>query len=101
MEILSLVNVNQFHGIELGEFPVRIAETALWMMDHIMNNRLSLEFGETYARIPLKVSPNIQYGDALETEWADVLPPEHCSYHIRQSAFWRICHARRKKANTD
>ena len=48
---LSLVDVDQFYGIELGEFPVRIAETALWMMDHIMNNRLSLEFGETYARI--------------------------------------------------
>ena len=50
---LSRVDVDQFYGIELGEFPARIAETALWMMDHIMNNRLSLEFGLTYARIPL------------------------------------------------
>jgi len=80
MQILSLVNVNQFYGIELGEFPVRIAETALWMMDHIMNNRLSLEFGETYARIPLKTSPNIRHADALEIDWASVLPPEHCDY---------------------
>ena len=37
---LSKLNVDQFYGIELGEFPARIAETALWMMDHIMNNRL-------------------------------------------------------------
>ena len=51
---LSRVDVDQFYGIELGEFPARIAETALWMMDHIMNNRLSLEFGQTYARIPLE-----------------------------------------------
>lgn len=80
MEILSLVNVNQFYGIELGEFPVRVAETALWMMDHIMNNRLSLEFGETYARIPLKESPNIRHGDALETDWTEILPPERCDY---------------------
>ncbi|MCY3827206.1 MAG: class I SAM-dependent DNA methyltransferase [Candidatus Dadabacteria bacterium] len=80
MEILSLVNVNQFYGIELGEFPVRVAETALWMMDHIMNNRLSLEFGEAYARIPLKESPNIRYGDALETGWTEILPPERCDY---------------------
>ncbi len=79
-EILSLVNVNQFYGIELGEFPVRIAETALWMMDHIMNNRLSLEFGEAYARIPLKTSPNIQHRDALETDWDEILPPERCDY---------------------
>ncbi|MCY4017546.1 MAG: class I SAM-dependent DNA methyltransferase, partial [Gammaproteobacteria bacterium] len=47
-ETLSAVDVHQFHGIEIGEFPARIAETALWMMDHIMNNRLSLEFGQTY-----------------------------------------------------
>ena len=50
----SVVDVDQFYGIELGEFPARIAETALWMMDHIMNNRLSLEFGQTFVRIPLE-----------------------------------------------
>ena len=78
--ILCKVNVDQFYGIELGEFPVRIAETALWMMDHIMNNRLSLECGQTYARIPLKTSPNIVLGDALEIDWTDILMPEHCNY---------------------
>ena len=77
---LSQVDVDQFHGIEIGEFPVRIAETAMWMMDHIMNNRLSLEFGRTYARIPLEKSPHIVHGDALETVWADVLPSEDCSF---------------------
>src|SRR3546814_12377747 len=53
-DLLSVINVDQFYGIEIGEFPARIAETALWMMDHIMNNRLSLEFGETYVRIDRK-----------------------------------------------
>ena len=77
---LSRVDVDQFYGIELGEFPARIAETALWMMDHIMNNRLSLEFGQTYARIPLQTSPHIVHGDALETDWAELLPPEECSF---------------------
>ena len=77
---LSLVNVDQFHGIEIGEFPVRIAETAMWMMDHIMNNRLSLEFGQTYTRIPLETSPHIVHGDALEMDWADLLSPEECSF---------------------
>lgn len=43
---LSKLSVEQFFGIELGEFPVRIAEVALWMMDHISNVRLSLEFGQ-------------------------------------------------------
>ncbi len=76
----SMVDVDQFYGIEIGEFPARIAETALWMMDHVMNNRLSLEFGQTYARIPLHKSPHIVHDDALEIDWGAVLPPESCSY---------------------
>lgn len=74
------LDVDQFYGIELEEFPARIAEVALWMMDHIMNNRLSLAFGEAYARIPLRKSPHILHADALETDWADLLPPSRCAY---------------------
>ena len=77
---LSRITVGQFYGIELGEFPARIAETALWMMDHIMNNRLSLAFGQSYVRIPLEGSPPIRNTDALEVDWADFLPPEKCSF---------------------
>ena len=76
----SAVDVDQFYGIELGEFPSRIAETALWMMDHIMNNQLSLEFGRSYARIPLEKSPQIVHGDALETDWSGSLAPGDCSF---------------------
>ena len=77
---LSKVNVDQFYGIEIGEFAARIAEVAMWMMDHIMNNRLGLPFGHNYARIPLRTSPHILNADALETDWAAFLPPEKCSY---------------------
>ena len=80
LDVRSVVDVDQFYGIEIGEFPARIAATALWMMDHIMNNRLSLEFGQTYARIPIEKSPHIHHADALEIDWADVLPPNECSY---------------------
>ncbi len=86
-ELLSVVDVDQFYGIELGEFPAHIAEVALWMMDHIMNNRLSLEFGQTYTRIPLEKSPHIQHGDALETDWSELLPPEECSYVLGNPPF--------------
>ena len=79
-QALSVVDVDQFYGIELGEFPSRIAETALWMMDHIMNNRLSQEFGLIFARIPLEKSPHIVHGDALETDWSELLPPGDCSF---------------------
>ena len=86
-ETLSVVDVDQFYGIELGEFPARIAETALWMMDHIMNNRLSLEFGQVFVRIPLEKSPHIVQGDALETDWAALLPPGECSFVLGNPPF--------------
>ena len=89
----SVVDVDQFYGIELGEFPTRIAETALWMMDHIMNNRLSLEFGQTYARIPLGKSPHIEAGNALDMNWQTFLAAEACSYVFGNPPFvghqWR------------
>ena len=98
----------QFYGIEIGEFPARIAATALWMMDHIMNNRLSLEFGQTYARIPIEKSPHICNADALEIDWADVLPPDECSYVFGNPPFgawsWfiqgRRCFTRRSTSDS-
>ena len=86
-ELLSVVDVDQFYGIDLGEFPAHIAEVALWMMDHIMNNRLSLEFGQTYARIPLQKSPHIRQADALEFNWSELLRPEECSYVLGNPPF--------------
>ncbi len=84
---LSKLDVNQFYGIEIEEFPARIAEVALWMMDHIMNNELSLAFGKSYARIPLRASPSIKPTDALELDWASVLRPEQCSYVLGNPPF--------------
>ena len=77
---LSRLDVDRFYGIEIGEFAARIAEVALWMMDHLMNNELSLEFGQSYARIPLQRSPHIHCGDALEMDWEELLPAEQCSF---------------------
>jgi hypothetical protein len=78
--LYTKINVDQFYGIEIEEFPVRIAEVAMWMTDHIMNVRLSAAFGQSYLRIPLKKSPSIRNVDALEIDWAEVLPPEKCSF---------------------
>ena len=77
---LSAMNVDQFFGIEILEFPARIAETALWMMDHIMNRRLGEAFGQYYARIPLRTSPQIRCADAHEIDWDDVVPSKQCTF---------------------
>jgi hypothetical protein len=83
----SRVNVDQFYGIEFEEFPARIAEVAMWMTDHIANNELSLAFGQSFARIPLKQSAKIIHGDALEVDWAVLLPPEKCHYIMGNPPF--------------
>jgi len=85
--VLSKVDVDQFHGIEIGEFPAEIARAAMWMMDHIMNNELSRAFGQNYARIPLVKSANIMRADALETDWASVIAPEKCDYVLGNPPF--------------
>lgn len=79
-EVKSVIDVDQFYGIEISEFPARIAATSLWMMDHLMNRELATTFGEPYVRIPLEKSPHIEVGDALELDWTDFLPPAECSY---------------------
>ena len=84
--LLARVDVGQFHGIEYEEFPARIAEVAMWMADHLANRELAAAFSRTFARIPLKQSANIRHGDALEVDWADVLPAARCSYVMGQPA---------------
>ena len=74
------VNVDQFYGIEIEEFPAQIAQVALWLMDHQMNVRVSEEFGMYFARIPLKSTPHIHHANALTLDWNTVLPAERASF---------------------
>lgn len=74
------VQVDQFYGIEIEEFPAKIARTAMYLMDHLCNREVSAEFGEHYARFPIPATPTIVNADALELPWGDVLPAESCDY---------------------
>lgn len=69
------VEVDQFAGIEYEEFPARIAEVAMWLIDHQMNMLVSAEFGQYFVRLPLKKSAKIVHGDALDIEWQSILNP--------------------------
>ncbi|KQR80513.1 DNA methyltransferase [Sphingomonas sp. Leaf343] len=80
VRILSKLNVDQFFGIEIDEFPAMIAQVALWMTDHIANTRLAEDFGQTYARIPLVTAPGVRHADALELDWNAVVPAGKCSF---------------------
>ena len=67
------VNVEQFYGIEYEEFPSRIAEVAMWLIDHQMNMYCSIETGEKLFRIPLVKSAKIINNDALAVKWDNML----------------------------
>ncbi|MEQ1669030.1 MAG: DNA methyltransferase, partial [Sulfuriferula sp.] len=71
---LLKVDVDQFYGIEIEEFPAQIAQVALWLTDHQMNQQISVYFGAYFARIPLKHSATIINANALQTDWAQVCP---------------------------
>jgi len=86
-DFVSQVDVDQFYGIEIVEFPVRIAETALWLMDHQMNVLASERFGRYYVRLPLTKSAKIVHGNALRMDWNDVLPKKKCSYILGNPPF--------------
>lgn len=68
-----LVDVDQFYGIEYEEFPSQIAQVAMWLMDHQMNDQASTLFGEYYKRIPLKKSATIVHGNALKIDWQSLI----------------------------
>jgi predicted RNA methylase len=78
---LSRVDVDQFYGIEIGEWPSRIAEVALWLMDHQMNLKVSEAFGQLYQRLPLKKSPRIVCGNALRLNWDHLIAGSYIDLH--------------------
>lgn len=77
---ISKVDVDQLYGIEIGEWPARIAEVAVWLMDHLCNQKLSAALGKHYQRLPLKKSATIRAANALRIDWNEVLPAEQCTY---------------------
>jgi hypothetical protein len=84
---LIRLDVDQFYGIEIEEFPAQIAQVALWLMDHQMNQLVSEEFGLYFARIPLQSSANIVCANALRIDWNEVIPSERLSYILGNPPF--------------
>lgn len=81
------VDVDQFAGIEYDEFPARVAEVAMWLMDHQMNMKVSEEFGQYFVRLPLTKAAKIVHGNALRVDWSEVVPKEQLSYILGNPPF--------------
>lgn len=84
---ISKIDVDCMYGIEIEEFPSRIAEVAMWLIDHQINTKLSVEFGDYFARIPLKKSPHIHNKNALQLDWNEVIPKTQCNYILGNPPF--------------
>lgn len=69
------VTLDHFYGIEIEEWPARIAETAMLLVDHIANQQMAIEFGVAPDRLPIAIAPTIYHGNALQMDWRRVLPP--------------------------
>jgi hypothetical protein len=84
---LIALDVDQFYGIEIEDFPAQIAQVALWLTDHQMNLKVSEQFGAYFVRIPLTHSPTIVHGNALQLDWSAVLPAPTCAYVLGNPPF--------------
>lgn len=84
---LCRVNVDQFFGIEIEEFPAQIAKVALWLTDHQMNLKVRDAFGEYMARIPLTTAPTVVCANALRLDWREVVSPSELTYIVGNPPF--------------
>jgi len=82
-----LVDLNQFYGIEIDDFACEIAKVAMYLMDHLMNNLVTDEFGVPYKRLPLHEGANINFGNALSFDWNDIAGERSFDYILGNPPF--------------
>lgn len=82
------VSLNQFFGIEINDFAVKVAESALWISRLKANgeNVMFYEVGDD--DFPLNESARIIEGNALKVDWNDVLPASRCSFVMGNPPFY-------------
>lgn len=74
------VTVDQLHGIEIEDFPAKIAETSVWLMEHKMNLELSEILGLYYKKLPLTSSANIRLENSIQINWNELFPKSEMQY---------------------
>lgn len=86
------VNINQFYGIEINDFAVTVAKTALWIAECQMMEETERLVGQEIDFLPLKTNANIRTGNALRMDWTTLSEIPHkkflCTeklniYHVR------------------
>jgi len=68
------LSIGQFYGIELNWWPARIAETAMFLVDHQANRELADRVGLAPDRLPISITAHIKHANALAVDWLEILP---------------------------
>ena len=81
------VSINQFYGIEINDFAVSVAKTAMWIAEAQMlrETRSAVNISQDF--LPLKTNVNIHEGNALRIDWNDVVPKEKLNYIMGNPPF--------------
>ncbi len=81
------VSINQFYGIEINDFAVKVATTALWIAESQMLQETSKLLSKELDFLPLKNYTNIYEGNALRVNWNEVVPNTKCNYIMGNPPF--------------
>ena len=81
------VSIDQFYGIEINDFAVSVAKTALWIAEAQMLEETKHIVYSNIEFFPLKTYTNITEGNALRVDWNDVISKEHINYIMGNPPF--------------
>ena len=81
------VSIGQFYGIEINDFAVTVAKTALWIAESQMMKETENILHINLDFLPLKSYTNITEGNALRIDWNDVIPKEELNYIMGNPPF--------------
>ena len=81
------VHINQLYGIEINDFAVKVATTALWIAESQMIKETEKLILKKIDFLPLKTYTNIYEGNALRVDWNDVIPNIKCNYIMGNPPF--------------
>lgn len=93
------VSLNQFHGIEINWWPAKIAEVAMFLVDHQANREMALRLGQAPDRLPIKIAPKIVHANALSIDWRTVLEPTDATLVFGNPPF--VGHKEREKVQAE
>ena len=93
------VGIHQFYGIEINDFAVTVATTALWISEAQMLRETEKIIKRDINFLPLKSYTNIVEGNALRVDWQSVVPKEKLNFIIGNPPF--VGQAMRTKEQTE